>query len=268
MNMKIGITQIITGRRTLAETLGLCERAGYEAIELVFGEGRDPDVNLSDAEIAAVGRRVRDAGVEIASVIAWYKDRGSLLSPNAEEQQKGLKSLRRAVEIAGLLGVDATLLHPGQLSVNDNYADAWRRLVGHLQAVAPAAQAARVRIGLENVWNKFLLSPTETSRFVDEVASEWVGAYLDTANMMAYGFPEHWIDELGPRIVKVHVKDFKRGEHRFVPLGDGDTDWPRVIAHLQRIGYTGPIIHEIDGDDELQLEMARRMRKIVAGEKP
>ena len=92
-----------------------------------------------------------------------------------------------------------------------------------------------------------------------------MGIYLDTANMMAYGHPEHWIRDLGSRIRKVHLKDFDRGAGHFVDLMDGDTDWPTVIAELRAAGYDGTLIHEVGGDRAKQIEMAARMRRIVAG---
>jgi hexulose-6-phosphate isomerase len=133
-----------------------------------------------------------------------------------------------------------------------------------MREMAPVAEGKRVVIGIENVWNKFLLSPRETAEFVDAVGSEWVGTYLDTANMMEYGYPEHWIRGLGKRIRRVHVKDYVRKERKFVPLMDGDTDWPTVMKEFRSIGYDISIIHEIGGDRDVQVEMANRMKKIAA----
>ena len=117
---------------------------------------------------------------------------------------------------------------------------------------------------MENVWNKFLLSPWEAQSFVDEVGSPWVGIYLDTANMMAYGHPEQWIRGLGKRIKKVHFKDFKRREHSFVNLLDGDTDWPTVMHELRQAGYDSTLIHEVGGDHQTLVDLGERMRRIVA----
>ena len=136
--------------------------------------------------------------------------------------------------------------------------------MGVLNDLAPSAETHQVSIGLENVWNKFLLSPKEMRDIVDEVNSDWVGTYLDTANMMAYGYPEHWIRELGHRIKRVHFKDFSRGAHQFVNLLDGDTDWQAVMEAFHSIGYDGYVIHEVGGDREAQIDLAKRMRKIVA----
>lgn len=262
--MKIGVTQIILGSMSLNDTLGLCQEAGYEAVELVFREGKDLDVNMSASELKGVGEKCAAAGVEIGSVIASYSDRGSLLSPDATERARGVKSLRRNLEIAGILGVGAILLHPGQLTVAGMYQAVWDNLVGILKDQAPVAASNKAAIGVENVWNKFLLSPKEMRDFVDAVGSEWVGTYLDTANMMAYGYPEHWIRELGSRIKRVHFKDFKRREHQFVNLLDGDTDWPTLMREFRAIGYDECVIHEVGGDRATQIDIAKRMRQIVA----
>ena len=262
--MKIGITQIILGKTSLEDTLNLCHEAGYEAVELVFGEDKDLSVHMSRDEIVGVGQRCAAAGVEISSVIAWYAERGNLLSRSVTERDMCCKSLARSLEIAGILEVDGILLHPGQLEIEETYEQAWIDLRDALVEMSALAAANKAVIGLENVWNKFLLSPREASEFVDEVGSPWVGVYLDTANMMAYGYPEHWIRSLGSRIAKVHFKDFDRSGHCFVNLLDGDTDWPAVMRELRRIGYDSTVIHEVGGDHQKLVELGDRMRRIVA----
>jgi len=261
--MKIGVTQIILGDWSLDDTLGLCQEAGYEALELVFGAGRDPDVDMSDDEIRAVKSKCDAAGVEVTSAIAWYEDRGNLLSPEKSANEAGLKSLNRAIDIANVLDIGAILLHPGQLTVDGTYEEAWDRFLGMMKETAPYAQEKGVSVGIENVWNKFLLSPREVAEFVDAVGQDSIGVYLDTANMMFYGFPEHWIRGLGSRIKRVHFKDFVRKDRQFVPLMDGDTDWPTIVSLLREIGYDSSVIHEVGGDRAVQIEMAKRMKQIV-----
>jgi len=262
--MKIGITQIVLGKMTIDDTLALCQEAGYEAVELIFSPGKDLDPGMSVSELKAVAKKCADAKVEVGSVIAGLGDGGNLLSMNPTDRENRKKSLVRSLEIGGALGANCTLLHPGQLSVEGTYEQAWDNLLGILKEVAPAAEKNKVAIGLENVWNKFLLSPREMKEFIDAVGHKWVGTYLDTANMMAYGYPEHWVRSLGKRIKKVHLKDFVRGKHSFVNLMDGDTDWARLMKDFRAVGYDDCVIHEIGGDKAVQLEMAKRMRKIVA----
>jgi L-ribulose-5-phosphate 3-epimerase len=261
--MKTGVTQIILKDYDVDQVLSLCVDAGYDAIELVFSEGGSPDVDMSDDEIRGVRKQFDDAGIEIGSSIAWYADRGSFLSTSAADREQGKKCLRRSIEIANVLGVDAVLLHPGQLAVDATYQEAWDTMLGEMKEIAPLAEEKGVTVGIENVWNKFLLSPKEMADFVDAVGSARVGTYLDTANMMFYGYPEHWIRGLGSRISRVHFKDFVRREKNFVPLMDGDTDWETVVKDLRGIGYDSYVIHEVGGDRDMQIEMAKRMRKIV-----
>jgi len=261
--MKIGVTQIILGSWSLDDTLDMCQEAGYEALELVFGAGRDPHVDMSDDEIRAVKKKCDDAGVEVTSAIAWYEDRGNMLSLDSAANEAGLKCLTRAIDIANVMDVGAILLHPGQLTVEGTYEAAWDRFLGMMKEIAPYAQKQKVAVGIENVWNKFLLTPRENAEFVDAVGNDFVGVYLDTANMMFYGFPEHWIRGLGKRIKRVHFKDFVRKDRQFVPLMDGDTDWATIVSLLREMGYDNSVIHEVGGDRGVQIEMAKRMKKIV-----
>ena len=261
--MKIGITQLLLGNMPLDDVLDLCLDAGYEAIELTFGEGKELDINMSRSELTWVGERCSKAGIEISSIIANYSDSGNLLNPNTHQQEKRIRCVNRSLEIAGILEVSTILLHPGQLTVEGTYQAVWDNLLGILKDLAPVANSNRAAIGLENVWSKFLLSPKETREFIDAVGSEWIGVYLDTANMMAYGYPEHWIRELGSRIKCVHFKDFRRGEHQFVNLLDGDTDWPSVMREFRAIDYDRYVIHEVGGDRAAQIDVAKRMRRIV-----
>lgn len=263
--MKIGITQFALGKTSLGEILGLCQEAGYQAVELVFAEdGRDLDVNLSEDELRQVKKRCAAAGVEISSLAALYADQGNLLSRKGEEREKRCRCLARSLQIAGVLGVGAVLLNPGPLTAEGTYEEAWEDLRDALAGLVDLAQANQAVIGIENVWNKFLLSPLEARQFIDEVGSPWVGFYLDTANMMAYGYPEHWIRGLGQRIKRVHLKDFKRREHQFVNLLDGDTDWKAVMQELRQIRYNSTLIHEVGGDRRMLVELGERMRRIAA----
>lgn len=108
-------------------------------------------------------------------------------------------------------------------------------------------------IGLfENVWNKFLLSPMEFSRYLDEFEDATVTAYFDVGNIVLYGYPQHWIRSLGSRISKVHIKGFNANESRFTYLIEDCTiDWNAVMSALEDIGYDDYMTAElpVDGDN-------------------
>ncbi len=261
--MKPGITQLCLSRQDLEQDLSKARSLGYEAIELVFSDDGSPNIDASTSEISAVGDACRDHGLELCSMIAIRRDAGSLLSPSAEERAKRVAILRRGFEIAEVLGVDTLLLHPGALDPKSSYGTTWNNFRDDLRDLAPDAEHRGTRIGIENVWNQFMLSPGEARQFVDEVGSSAVGIYLDIANMILYGYPDMWIRELGRRIFKVHVKDFRRGEGAWVQLMDGDTDWPAVMVELRGIGFDGALVSEVGGDDANMRETAQRIRQII-----
>jgi hexulose-6-phosphate isomerase len=100
-----------------------------------------------------------------------------------------------------------------------------------------------------------------------------VKAYLDVGNMVFYGFPQDWVRTLGPRIVRVHIKDFQldRANGRFFwkNLGEGDVDWPEVRKALGEVGYEGWITTEIGGGDAAYLkDVVARFDRFLAGQKP
>ena len=97
-------------------------------------------------------------------------------------------------------------------------------VTGRAEAQTRPTAAFDVVIAVEEVWNKFLLSPLEFARYVDEFDSPWLKAYFDVGNVVFYGYPQDWIRTLGPRIVKVHLKDFQldrpNGKFEWENLGE------------------------------------------------
>jgi hexulose-6-phosphate isomerase len=129
-----------------------------------------------------------------------------------------------------------------------DYDTVHKRASEAVASLVPIARAARIAVGIENVWNKFLVDPFAMRAFVDQFDSEWVGAYFDVGNAMLVGYPEQWIRILGKRIKRVHLKDFRRGvgtADGFVDLLSGDVNWPAVMNALREVGYDGPLTAEM-----------------------
>jgi len=171
-------------------------------------------------------------------------------------------------------GADTVLLVPAVVNEQTSYAEAWERSQKQIRKLIPLAREAKVVIAVEDVWNKFLLSPLEFARYVDEFDSPWVRAYFDVGNIVLYGYPQDWIRTLGKRIVKLHFKDFRfqadkatgRRYAEFVPLREGDIDWKAVHRALSDIGYRGTATVEVRGGDRAVLEeISRRVDLILSG---
>jgi hexulose-6-phosphate isomerase len=248
------------------EKFQLAREVGFEGIEIG---------TITDAAVAEEIRGAAEkATLKIHSVMNADHWRFPFSSADPGVVAKGVAGMEASFRNAKLWGADTILLVPGVVDAQTSYKDAWTRSQQVIrERILPLAQQNKVVIGIEEVWNKFLLSPLEMARYVDEFSSPWVKAYLDVGNMLFYGFPQDWIRTLGPRIVRVHVKDFKleRSEGRFYwkNLGEGDVDWPAVAKAFVDAGYRGWVTTEINGGDAADLkDVVSRLDRIFAGQKP
>ena len=163
--------------------------------------------------------------------------------------------VKKILGVASWLEVDTVLIVPGAVDVSFkpgfpvvSYDKIYERLFQALEELAPIAETYKINIAIENVWNKFLLSPVEMKHFIDSIGSSYVGVYFDVGNVLQIGIPEQWIKILGSRIKKVHFKDFKKSigtAEGFVNLLYGDVNWPDVISALKEIEYNSYVIAEL-----------------------
>jgi hexulose-6-phosphate isomerase len=179
-----------------------------------------------------------------------------------------MKGMETSLRNAKLWGAQTVLLVPAVMSAQTSYRDSWTRSQAQIRKLIPMAQEYKVVIAVEDVWNKFLLSPKEFAEYVDEFKSPWVKAYFDVGNIVLYGYPQDWIRTLGKRIDKLHFKDFRfqKRQAEFVPLREGDIDWKEIYKALVEIGYKGTATVEVQGGDKAAIaEISRRVDLILTG---
>jgi L-ribulose-5-phosphate 3-epimerase len=225
--------------------------AGFGAIELQMTGELAP--GATPQELKRVGEQAKSAEIEVASLWVSPLAQNPLNSEDPQVRARGVDALKKAVEFAGYLNCSALLVVPGSVGVRGGqmigYETTWRRLTDELAKALPTAERGKVVLAVENVSNRFLLSPLEMRAFVDQFRSPWLRAYFDIGNVMYTGYPQDWILTLGSRIVRVHAKDRKstaRAEmERPSALLEGDVDWKAVMEALVKVGYRGFISLEI-----------------------
>ena len=251
---------MLPGKIPVLERFQLAREAGFEAIECPT----TPEPAAAE-EILAASRKTQ---LPIHSVMNAEHWRSPLSSSDPAVVEKSLDGMRTSLRNAKLWGADTVLLVPAVVNPETSYAQAWERSQREIRKLVPLAAELKVIIGIEEVWNKFLLSPLEFARYVDEFKSPWIRAYFDIGNVAIQGYPQDWIRTLGKRIVKVHVKDFsfKKRVAEFSALLEGEIDWRAVHAALAEIGYQGTATVELSGGDGPYLkEVNSRFEKILAG---
>jgi L-ribulose-5-phosphate 3-epimerase len=248
---------------TAAEKFAAAKAAGFDGVEL------DSPGDLDSAEVLAA----RDAtGLQIPGVVDSAHWRDTLSHPDAAARARGLAALETALRDAATFGATTVLLVPAVVNEPVSYADAYARSQAEIRKALPLAEELGVKIAFENVWNNFLLSPLEAARYVDEFDSPMVGWYFDIGNIVNYGWPAHWIEALGHRILKLDIKDFSRAQRDSeglwkgfaVEIGEGDAGWPQVRAALAQVGYSGWAAAEVSGGGADRLrDIARRMDAVL-----
>ncbi|MBE3582683.1 MAG: sugar phosphate isomerase/epimerase [Limnochordaceae bacterium] len=214
---------------------------------------------------------VRGLGLELSSLSTALLWQYPLSSPDPAQRQKGIEIVEAMLQLAEWMRIGAILVVPGVVTPDSPYDQVWERSQAALRQLAAKAAQHRVVIGVENVWNKFLLSPLEFARFIDDIDSPWVGAYFDIGNVLVNGYPDQWIRLLGKRIQRCHVKDFRTDVgtiQGFVPLLQGHVPWTSVVKALQEIGYDGYLTAELSpyptAPDQLIQDTAAALRRILA----
>lgn len=227
----------------------IASEAGFQGIELALDLTGDVAVDTSEEELLLIRKEAEDCGIQIHSVASGLYWDYSFTSNSEEKRNKAYETAVCQIRTAKILGADSVLIIPGAVGVDFikgreviPYDTAYERALSAFQKLKKTAEEYEIQVGIENVWNKFLVSPLEMKTFLDQIDSPFVGAYFDVGNVVFNGYPEHWIKILGHRIKKVHFKDYRReagGLCGFVDLLAGDVDWKAVMEAFEKAGYDG-----------------------------
>ncbi|HEV2687334.1 MAG TPA: sugar phosphate isomerase/epimerase family protein [Bryobacteraceae bacterium] len=252
---------------SIPDRFQLARDTGFEQTEC----GTTDDERQAEEMLAAS----KKMGVRIHSVMNRDHWRYPLTARDPEVVAKCVAGMKTSFRNASLWGADTVLLVPGVVNAETTYQEAWDRSQAQIRKMIPLAEELKVIIAVEEVWNKFLLSPLEFARFIDQFQSPWVRAYFDVGNVVISGYPQDWIRTLGKRIVKLHLKDFtfkqdpnlKKRVADFVMLREGEIDWKEVYRALAEIGYSGSATVELPAGDKSYLEdVSRRVDLIFNGQ--
>lgn len=260
---------------SVREKFAIARDAGFEGVEM------DSPGSLDLEEVL---RAKEDTGIETPGVVNSVHWTSPLSHPDEDVRRRGREGLETAIRDCRALGGETVLLVPGVVNAQVSPAEAWRRSMRELARVAPVASEAGVRIAIENVWNNFLLSPSAAVRYVDEAnghtpagARDAFAWYFDIGNIWRYGWPQHWIRELGGRIARLDVKGYSRAKAEKegawagfgVEIDEGDLPWDQVNEALVEIGYRGWATAEVGGGDAARLRaISGQMDRVFARSTP
>jgi hexulose-6-phosphate isomerase len=237
--MKLAFSLILKDDAQAQRLVQSIRAAGFAGVEPTFiPEGSLPCA-ADPRESAARLRRVADqVGIAIPSMRGGPGFWSTFASDDPQKRRDAVALAEKAFEALKVMGGELLLIVPGQWEPHQTYASVWNNALDSAHRIADCAEKAGMQVGLENVENRFLLSPREWMQFLDEVASPRVRMYFDVGNViyMRLGHPEQWIRQLGSKYIsRVHFKDATAGAVKY--LLEGEVNWPAVRSALRDIGY-------------------------------
>jgi hexulose-6-phosphate isomerase len=246
--VKFGMIRI---KGSVADKLVLVKSLGFEGVEV----NSPSELDREEARKAS-----DESGVKIHGVVDSVHWRDTLSDRDEAVRARGLAALKTALDDAKFLGADTVLLVPGVIKDDVTYEQCYERSQAEIRKALPLAEKLGVKIAIEVVWNNFITQPAQLIQYVDDFKSPFVGAYFDSSNMLKYGVPPaDWIRQLGKRMLKFDLKGYSHSK-QWVPIGEGDENWPEIMKALAEVGYTGWATAEVSGGGPQELkEIAQRM---------
>ncbi len=246
------------------EKMQLVKEAGFEGVE--------PNSHMNQDEVVAA---LEKTGLKAASVCCGTHWNLTLSHPSETIREKGLEGLKQSLRDAKRYGAGSILLVPGVARDGVSYEQCWQRSIEQIRKAIPLAEECGAVISIENVWNDFITKEDEAVRYLDEINSPWVKWHFDIGNIIWYGDPIEWIKKLGPRIHRLHIKEYSRDlamkKGRGAGFGakflEGANNWPGIMKALDDIGYEGVwgIAEQGGGGSPEGLkDLATRMDKMFA----
>ena len=240
----------------LPRRFDLVARAGFQGIELDVAEHNLLWFDMTSRQLREVRSLADQHGLGITDLFCEDLWAHPITDNDETIRQRTIGRLKRTIEMAVELGVDTCLLVPGQVNPEHGYRTVWDRSIQVLhEDLLPHCERHHVHLAIETVWNRFLLSPIEFGHYLDQIGHPNVGVYLDCANVMPWSYAWDWVQELGPRITRVHLSGTRLWiyEHNdknivntpgFNPLAwvnllESDFDWGRILVPLREAGYDG-----------------------------
>ena len=235
--MKKGVNAwIYPSELAVDEILEASGEIGFDGVELNLDE---ENLKLAKRERREISEKAASLDLELPSLCSGLFWKYNLASPEERIRQKGIEIIKNGCEFAADIGASVFLVVPAVAVPEVSYQEMWELSKQSILEAIPAAEEHDVLLGIENVWNRFLYSPLEFRRFVEEINHPNVKVYFDVGNFQLLAFPQQWIRYLSDLVVCVNVKDFQRSTLQFKPLLQGDVPWREVMRALREIGYDG-----------------------------
>ncbi|MFD8571745.1 sugar phosphate isomerase/epimerase family protein [Streptomyces sp. NPDC059639] len=252
----------------LDDALGLLADLGYDGIGLTLDHMHlDPVGPGLAGRVARVSDRLDALGLGVTvETGARYvldprrKHGPTLLDPDPVARAARTGLLVTAVRVAADLGAHAVHCFSGVRPANVDENTAWELLADALGPVLDAAQASGVPLAVEPEPGQLLASLADFHRLRALVGDHpLLGLTLDIGHCQCLEplSPADCVTAAAPWLRHVQIEDMRRGVHEHLPFGEGEIDFPPVLAALAALGYQGLTVVELPRHSHAGPRLAR-----------
>jgi inosose dehydratase len=200
------------------------------------------------------------SGVKLVSV---YSGANFIFADILPEE---MHRITRAAELAATFGAERLVVGGGARRAAGTTDADYALLGGALDQVTDIAESFGLTASYHPHLSTIVESPSELERLMDLTR---IGFCPDTAHLAAAGGdPAAVIRRFPDRIRHVHLKDFRADPFQFLPLGEGDLDFPDILRAVKESGYDSWLMVELDsydGDPRAAAELSKKyLDKILA----
>lgn len=252
----------------LDDALGLLADLGYQGVGLTLDHMHlDPLAPDLAARTRRVARRLDRLGLSVTvETGARYvldprrKHHPTLLDPDPEARGARIALLLKAVRAGADLGAHAVHCFSGVVPPGVSEDTAWQRLAESMAPVVDAAAAAGTPLAVEPEPGHLLSGIAGFHRLRTALgAPDALGITLDIGHCQCLEPepPAACVRAVAPWLRHVQIEDMRRGVHEHLPFGEGEIDFPPVLAALRAVGYGGLVGVELPRDSHRGPELAR-----------
>lgn len=217
---------------------------GIDSVELSM-----PQDQYDTFDYAAIRRYAAEAGVEIFSFhLPFYPGKWlDISTPDEAVWEDTIVSLKRMLDYAAIAGAKIAVIHPsGEPYTEEQRPGRIAQAKRSLSILCAYAEGLGLRLAVENLPRTCLGRDSKDILELISADARLVVCF-DTNHLLSED-PVDFIKKCGHKIVTLHVSDYDRLDERHWLPGEGNTDWPALVAALRVVGYHGPWNYEVSPD--------------------
>ncbi|MCF3131271.1 sugar phosphate isomerase/epimerase family protein [Streptomyces olivochromogenes] len=253
----------------LEDALALLADLGYDGVGLTLDHMHlDPLARDLPARTTRLAQRLGELGLGVTVetggryVLDPRRKHGpSLLDDDEDARWTRIRLLVRAVRIAAELGAHAVHCFSGVGPPGVDADTAWQRLAGALDPVLDAADEAGIPLAVEPEPGHLLATLADFHRLRSDLGDPApLGLTLDIGHCQCLESApvQDCVRQAAPWLRHVQIEDMRRGVHEHLPFGEGEIDFPPVLAALADSGYRGLTVVELPRHSHAGPELAAR----------